>query len=131
MALETTLKASCPAHLIWDPKWETADRSSIRNIQLDRLRETVEHCYNKVPLYRTRMQERGLAPSDIRSLEDMRLLPFTTKADFRENYPFGMFAVAPRNLFAFIPRAERPASRRWLVTPAKTWTPGSTSLPEW
>jgi len=96
--LETTVKPSYPAHRIWDPKWETADRSSIRSIQLDRLRDTVEHSYSKVPLYRTRMQERGLRPSDIRSVEDIRLLPFTTKADFRENYPFGMFAVPPREL---------------------------------
>ncbi len=96
--MNTTLKPSDPAHRIWDPTWETAERATIRNIQLDRLRETVEHAFNKVPLYRTRLKEMGLRPSDIRSLEDVRLLPFTTKADFRDNYPFGMFAVSPREL---------------------------------
>jgi phenylacetate-CoA ligase len=85
-------------HQIWDPKSECADRATIRALQLERLCETVEYAYRRVPLYRRKMDALGVRPSDIRCLEDVRLLPFTTKADFRENYPFGMFAVPPQEL---------------------------------
>jgi len=85
-------------HKIWDTKWECAERTAIRSAQLDRLKQTVEYVYKRVPLYKTKMDALGVGPSDIRCLEDVRLLPFTTKADFRDNYPFGMFAVKPQEL---------------------------------
>jgi phenylacetate-CoA ligase len=65
----------------------------LRTRQLDRLRWTVQHAYDNVAHYRRALDDRGVKPQDIRSLEDVRLLPFTTKADLRANYPFGMFAV--------------------------------------
>jgi len=65
---------------------------------LERLRWTVEYAYNRVPVYRSKMRSAGVMPSDIRCLEDVALLPFTTKCDFRDNYPFGMFAVPPKEL---------------------------------
>jgi phenylacetate-CoA ligase len=83
---------------IWDPAWECADRKTLLTCQLDRLRETVEYAYSRVPLYRKKMDEAGTRPSDLRTLEDVRLLPFTTKADFRDSYPFGMFAVPVKEL---------------------------------
>ena len=65
----------------------------LRALQLERLQGTVRHAYENVALYRRKFDEAGVGPDDIRSLDDIRLLPFTTKADLRETYPFGMFAV--------------------------------------
>lgn len=65
----------------------------LRALQLERLQWTVRHAYDNVELYRRKFDEAGIRPDDIRSLDDIRLLPFTTKADLRETYPFGMFAV--------------------------------------
>ncbi|KTR75698.1 phenylacetate--CoA ligase [Microbacterium oxydans] len=72
---------------------ERMTRDEIAALQLDRLRQTVRHAYANVPLYTRKFDEAGVHPDDIRTLDDVRLLPFTTKADLRETYPFGMFAV--------------------------------------
>ncbi|WP_426625290.1 AMP-binding protein [Leifsonia sp. McL0607] len=74
-----------------DPATITGDE--LRELQLRRLRWTVRHAYENVPLYRAKFDEAGVAPADIRTLGDIRLLPFTTKEDLRSTYPFGMFAV--------------------------------------
>lgn len=83
---------------IWDPQWECADRKAIREHQFALLLENIKYIYKRVPYYRKKMQEKGLTPSDITSLEELRLLPFTTKQDFMDNYPFGMFAVPLREV---------------------------------
>ena len=80
-------------HRLWDPRWETADRTTIESHQLELLKEQVKRVFTKLPYYRKKMQERNISPEDIHSIEDLRLLPFTTKKEFTENYPFGMFAV--------------------------------------
>jgi phenylacetate-CoA ligase len=64
----------------------------LRKLQLDRLRAIVAHAYDRVELFRTRLQSNNLAPADIRSLDDIAKLPFTTKTDLRDTYPFGLFA---------------------------------------
>jgi phenylacetate-CoA ligase len=69
------------------------DRDGIRHVQGERLRETVERVYFNVPYYRNKMQESGLGPEAIRTIDDISKLPFTTKPDLRDNYPFGLFAV--------------------------------------
>jgi phenylacetate-CoA ligase len=69
------------------------DRDGIRQVQSERLRETVERVYFNVPYYRNRMQEAGLGPESINTIDDLSKLPFTTKQDLRDNYPFGLFAV--------------------------------------
>jgi len=69
------------------------DRDDLRHVQNERLRETVERVYFNVPFYRHRMQEAGLGPESINSTDDLYKLPFTTKNDLRDNYPFGLFAV--------------------------------------
>jgi phenylacetate-CoA ligase len=69
------------------------DRDGIRHVQSERLRETVERVYFNVPYYRNRMQEAGLGPESFHSIDDLSKLPFTTKQDLRDNYPFGLFAV--------------------------------------
>ena len=68
-------------------------REELQAIQLKRLKETVERVYHLVPFYRKKFDEAGVKPSDVRSLEDLKKLPFTTKQDLRDNYPFGLFAV--------------------------------------
>ena len=78
---------------IWNRHFECMDRQELRKIQQERLLETVERVYFNVPYYRRKMQEAGLGPESIRSTDDLNKLPFTTKQDLRDNYPFGLFAV--------------------------------------
>jgi phenylacetate-CoA ligase len=78
---------------IWNRHFECMDRNGIRKVQSERLRETVERVYFNVPYYRSKMQEAGLGPESINSIDDLHRLPFTTKNDLRDNYPFGLFAV--------------------------------------
>jgi phenylacetate-CoA ligase len=78
---------------IWNRHFECMDRNGIRQVQGERLRETVEKVYFNVPYYRSKMQEAGLGPESIQSIDDIAKLPFTTKTDLRDNYPFGLFAV--------------------------------------
>ncbi|RIW33280.1 phenylacetate--CoA ligase [Bacillus salacetis] len=75
---------------------ETASRSNVEKIQLSRLQQTVSNVYSNVPFYKEQFDHRGIKPEDIQSLEDLKLLPFTRKADLRQHYPFGLFAV-PQN----------------------------------
>ncbi|MFE2520732.1 phenylacetate--CoA ligase PaaK [Streptomyces mirabilis] len=72
---------------------ERLTREQLRELQLDRLRATLRHAYANVELYHRKFDEAGIKPDDCRSLEDLSRFPFTTKADLRETYPFGMFAV--------------------------------------
>jgi phenylacetate-CoA ligase len=78
---------------IWDEQGETMSRDRLEALQLERLRQTVAACYERVPLYRAALDERGIGPADISSLADLRRLSFTTKDDFRTSYPYGLFAV--------------------------------------
>lgn len=79
--------------MYWNEKYECIPREELEELQLQRLKETVERCYFNVPHYRKVMQELQLEPEDIQSLDDLKKLPFTTKQDLRDNYPYGMFAV--------------------------------------
>lgn len=65
----------------------------MKELQLYRLQGVVKHCYNNVELFRNRLDERGIKPTDIRELSDIEKLPFTVKTDLRDNYPYGLFAV--------------------------------------
>ncbi len=78
---------------IYDKKIETMSRTRMRALQLRRLKEIVAYAYGRVPFYRKKYDEAGVKPSDIKTLEDINKLPFVTKADLRENYPYGMLAV--------------------------------------
>jgi phenylacetate-CoA ligase len=79
--------------MMFNEEFETMPREALESIQLRRLQATVARVYNAVPFYRRRFDEAGVAPADIRTLADLRKLPFTYKADLRDNYPYGMFAV--------------------------------------
>ena len=78
--------------MIWS-KNETLLRAEIEEIQLVRLKETVQRVYEKVPAYRDKMDKIGVKPEHIKSLKDLSKLPFVTKQDMRDTYPFGLFAV--------------------------------------
>ncbi|MGQ9513143.1 phenylacetate--CoA ligase family protein [Thermodesulfitimonas sp.] len=79
--------------MIWDKKGETLPRGELQQLQLARLREQIARVYAKVPYYRRRLEEAGVRPEELRSLDDLTRLPFTTKDDLRQTYPFGLFAV--------------------------------------
>lgn len=83
---------------IWNPTRECMPRDDLRALQLERLRATLERVYQRVPLYRRRFQEAGVPPSSIGSLEDVRRLPFLTKQDMRDHFPYGLFAVPMRDV---------------------------------
>lgn len=77
------------------PQYETMSREQIETLQLERLQATVKHCMNST-FYKKRFEEAGLKPEDIKTLDDLRKIPFTTKQDLRETYPFGMASVPLR-----------------------------------
>ena len=77
----------------WNEQIETASREQLDKMQLERLQKTVKHVYDNVPLYRERMDAAGIKPEDVKTLDDITRLPFTSKQDLRDTYPYGMFAV--------------------------------------
>ena len=83
--------------MIW-AKEETLSRAEMEKLQLERLKETVNRVYERVPAYRAKMDVCGIKPKDISSLADLSKLPFVTKQDLRDNYPFGLFAVPKEEL---------------------------------
>ncbi|HSM73106.1 MAG TPA: phenylacetate--CoA ligase [Desulfobacterales bacterium] len=84
--------------MIFDIEYETMPREALEAIQLRRLQATLARAYAAVPFYRQQFDQAGLKPGDIQSLKDLRKIPFTTKQDLRDNYPFGMFAVPMDNV---------------------------------
>ncbi len=78
---------------MWNPKAETMPREELEKLQFLRLKETLERTYQRVPYYREIFQDQGVEPGDVKILEDLALLPFTTKEDLRKNYPYGLFAA--------------------------------------
>lgn len=79
--------------MIWNETKECMSRDELMNLQSKRLVKMVDRVYHNVEYYRKKMQEIGLEPGDIKGIEDLNKLPFTTKQDLRDNYPFGLFAV--------------------------------------
>lgn len=78
--------------MYWNEKIETISRDELTYIQNERLQKMIRLIYHDVPFYRKKFQEVGLVPEDIKTKEDLSKLPFTTKTDFRDNYPYGLFA---------------------------------------
>lgn len=110
--------------MIWS-KEETLSRSEIEALQLERLQETVNRVYEKVEAYRAKMDAVGVKPQDIKSLKDLAKLPFVTKQDMRDNYPFGLFAV-PKNKLVRIHASSgttgKPTVVGYTENDLKTWT---------
>ncbi len=86
--------------MIWSTV-ETCSRSEMQGIQLDRLQKTVSYVYEHNQVYKKKLQEAGVKPSDIKSLDDIRRLPFTVKDDLRDNYPFKLFSAAPEDIVEY------------------------------
>ncbi len=82
----------------FNKKIECMTRDEMRKLQSERLVETIERVYNTVPTYRAKMDEKGVKPSDIKGIEDISKLPFTTKKDLRDGYPFGMFSAEMKDI---------------------------------
>lgn len=76
----------------WNSTYECMSREEMEKVQSERLIDTVKRVYTNVPFYRKKMQKIGLEPGDIKSVHDLKLLPFTYKQDLRDNYPYGLFA---------------------------------------
>ena len=84
--------------MYWEPDKECMDREELEQLQLERLQATLNRVYGHVPFYRKRFDAMGISPEDITSLSDLSRLPFTTKEDLRDNYPYGLFAVPMREV---------------------------------
>ena len=87
--------------MYYNEKIETMDRESLRKLQGERLANIVKHTYENVEFYRKRMDEAGVKPSDIRSIDDISKLPFMQKQDLRDYYPFGTFAAPMKDIVRF------------------------------
>ena len=85
-------------HRIWNEPAETMPREDLEQLQLERLQSTLNRVYKNVKFYRSRFDELGIEPADIKSREDLEKIPFTTKDDLRDNYPYGMFALPLREV---------------------------------
>lgn len=84
--------------MFFQKEFETMSRKQIEEIQLERLKYTVNYCYTHVPFYKKEMDAAGVSPDQIKTLDDIRRIPPTTKADLRDNYPFGLFAVPMKDI---------------------------------
>ena len=84
--------------MIWNERMEGASRDEIRAVQLEKLKSTVARCYNNVVHYKKKLDEAGVHPDDIKTLDDIRKIPFTVKDDLRDNYPYKLFAVPMREV---------------------------------
>ncbi len=110
--------------MIWS-KEETLSRKEIEKLQLERLQETVNRVYAKVPAYAKKMDEANVKPEDIKSLSDLSKLPFVTKQDMRDTYPFGLFAVDKDDLVrihASSGTTGKPTVVGYTQEDLKTWT---------
>ncbi len=110
--------------MIWS-KEETMPREELEALQLERLKETVKRVYDKVPPYRKKMEEANVKPEDIKTLKDLAKLPFVTKQDMRDNYPFGLFAVDRDSLVrihASSGTTGKPTVVGYTENDLKTWT---------
>lgn len=79
--------------MYWNATYECMSREQMRSVQSERLIHTVKRIYHNVPHFRQKMQQKGIEPGDIKSIDDLKLLPFTYKQDLRDTYPYGLFAV--------------------------------------
>jgi phenylacetate-CoA ligase len=96
MAIQSAVRQ--PNRYMFDPEAETMPRAALAALQVERLRQTLEHAYANVPHYRDKFDAARVKPSDLKSLADVDRFPFTVKSDLRDNYPFGMFAVPRERL---------------------------------
>ncbi|MEA4855201.1 phenylacetate--CoA ligase [Solidesulfovibrio sp.] len=109
----------------FEPRYETMDRAELGQLQLERLQETLARVARNVPLYRKRFAEHDIDPEAFADVVDLRRLPFTTKADLREAYPYGLFAVPLRDvvrLHASSGTSGKPVVAGYTRNDVKTWS---------
>jgi len=111
---------------MWNKPIETADAPTMRDIQSQRLRQAVERAWH-VPAYRAKMEAVNVTPTDIAAVDDLRKLPFTTKTDLRDNYPYGLFA-APLNEVVRVHASSGTTSNPNALTAANIQRSGNNPL---
>ncbi len=84
--------------MFWQEHIETMDRADIERLQLEKLKKLVDYCYTRVPFYKKRLDEAGVTADKIKTLSDIQYIPYTTKEDIRDTYPFGLFAVDKKEI---------------------------------
>ncbi|MCK9595097.1 MAG: phenylacetate--CoA ligase [Candidatus Omnitrophica bacterium] len=84
--------------MIWNEKMECINPKDLKNLQYERLRNVVSYVYRNCPMYREKLDKYGVAPKDIKTLSDIKKLPFATKEDMRDSYPFGLFSVPGKDI---------------------------------
>jgi phenylacetate-CoA ligase len=110
---------------IWDPKSECMPREELEQLQLERLQATLNRAQKNVACYRKRFHEAGVDPEEFLSLSDLTKLPFTTRDDLRNNYPYGMFAVPLREVVRIHSSSgatEKPVVVGYTRNDIKAWT---------
>ena len=113
--------------MIHNPAIECMGREEMRALQSERLVKTVKRCYENVPFYRKKFDEMGLKPEDIQSIDDIHKLPFTTKTDLRDEYPFGLEAVPHsevRRIHASSGTTGKPIVGTYTENDVKNWAEG-------
>ena len=113
----------------YQPEIECASREQIRAWQNERLVPTVRRVYENVPYYRHLMEEKGVTPEDIRSVDDLHKLPFLTTEDLRQAYPYGLLAVPLRDCVRIQSTSGTTGRRVVASTPSTTSTCGTTAAP--
>jgi len=111
--------------MIWNEHYETLPREYLEELQLRRLKQLLNNVYARVEFYRKKMDEAGISPEDIKSLDDLQKLPFTYKQDMRDNYPFGLFAVPQQQvvrLHASSGTTGKPTVVGYTRRDIETWT---------
>src|SRR5690554_1528268 len=83
---------------IFDKKHETMSREEMRALQLERLKNVVRYAYDKVPFYKKKFDDAGFSPDSLKTLDDIKRIPFTVKSDLRDTYPYGMLSVSTDKL---------------------------------
>lgn len=115
---------------IWNKEIETMKRADIEALQLERLKWTVDYCINNVKFYHDRLTPLGITGDKIKCLDDIRYIPYTTKTDLRDNYPFGLFAVPQRDIVRIHASSAPPASPPSSDIPKTTLQTGPRPLQE-
>lgn len=113
--------------MIWNSKIECMSRDEMRILQGEKLRKIVAHAYQNSPFYKSRFDEHGVKPEDIQTIDDIVKLPFTTKQDLRDNYPFNMMAVPMSDivrLHASSGTTGKPIVVGYTETDIENWTEG-------
>lgn len=108
--------------MVWEPEKECMDRDELRQLQLEQLQAVLARVYMHVPFYRKQFDACRVDPDDFRSLDDLRRLPFTSKADLQENYPYGLFAVPLREVVRIHASACMTTVVGYTRNDIKTWS---------